>query len=246
MLTATLHLLPARDYAAVVGLRDRMEHLVRGGAACLVCECLAGRPSDQIALYAQRSPVQPSELSGGEQQRVCVHRAARLREPHAFGLIAAVRPLMLVCASRTIARALANEPEIMLLDEPTGDLDTRNTVDIMDLLLDINLTKRTTFLMVTHNPDIECYADRCLYLEDGRIKRQAINAKQMRLDYDQYIGTRQSAAERSRRASAPNRRAQLCLAAHARASLFECLAGHAGDAGPLTLPYIQSNLYRTL
>jgi putative ABC transport system ATP-binding protein len=74
-----------------------------------------------------------------------------------------------------------------LLDEPTGDLDTRNTVDIMDLLLHINLTKRTTLLMVTHNPDIECYADRCLYLRDGRIQRQAVNARQRPLDYDQYI-----------------------------------------------------------
>jgi len=168
-------------------------------------------------------------------------RAARGAAARAerIGLIVGLRPLMLVYASRTIARALANEPEIMLLDEPTGDLDTRNTVDIMDLLLDINLTKRTTFLMVTHNPDIECYADRCLYLEDGRIKRQAINAKQMRLDYDQYIGMWQSTAERfgqSLTERSPNPRAQSCLVLHARASLLECLAGHAVDSGPLTLP----------
>jgi ABC-type methionine transport system ATPase subunit len=68
----------------------------------------------------------PSELSGGEQQRV------------------------------TIARALANEPELLLLDEPTGDLDTRNTVDIMDLILKVNQQQRTTCVMVTHNPDLEC------------------------------------------------------------------------------------------
>lgn len=99
----------------------------------------------------------PSELSGGEQQRV------------------------------TIARALANEPELLLLDEPTGDLDTRNTIEIMDLLLDINRTKQTTCVMVTHNPDVECYADRIFYLRDGRFVKQVINARQTPLIYDHYI-----------------------------------------------------------
>ena len=99
----------------------------------------------------------PSELSGGEQQRV------------------------------TIARALANEPEILLLDEPTGDLDTKNTVEIMDLLLDINNKKGTTCIMVTHNPDVECYADRILYISDGVFQKQALNYEQTRLDFDEYI-----------------------------------------------------------
>jgi len=99
----------------------------------------------------------PSELSGGEQQRV------------------------------TIARALANEPEILLLDEPTGDLDTKNTIEIMDLLLRINNSQRTTCVMVSHNPDIECYADRILYLEDGRFYKQALNVKQTPLIYEEYI-----------------------------------------------------------
>jgi len=99
----------------------------------------------------------PSELSGGEQQRV------------------------------TIARALANDPEILLLDEPTGDLDTKNTIEIMDLLLQINQTKETAFVMVTHNPDIECYADRILYLEDGKFCQQALNVVQTPLVYDQYL-----------------------------------------------------------
>eukprot|EP00004_Rigifila_ramosa_P011359 TRINITY_DN2415_c0_g1_i4.p3 TRINITY_DN2415_c0_g1~~TRINITY_DN2415_c0_g1_i4.p3 ORF type:complete len:112 (+),score=41.26 TRINITY_DN2415_c0_g1_i4:606-941(+) len=99
----------------------------------------------------------PSELSGGEQQRV------------------------------TIARALANEPELLLLDEPTGDLDTRNTVDIMNLLLDINQRHKTTCIMVTHNPDLECYADRILYVADGTFASQAINSAQAALDYDDYL-----------------------------------------------------------
>jgi putative ABC transport system ATP-binding protein len=99
----------------------------------------------------------PSELSGGEQQRV------------------------------TIARALSNNPQLLLLDEPTGDLDTRNTVEIMDLLLDINQRQGTTCIMVTHNPDLECYADRIFYVRDGCIARQAVNRVQTKLDYDSYM-----------------------------------------------------------
>jgi len=99
----------------------------------------------------------PSELSGGEQQRV------------------------------TIARALANDPEILLLDEPTGDLDTRNTIEIMDLLFDINRSKLTTCIMVSHNPDIECYADRIFYLSDGRFVKQVINSQQSKLVYEHYL-----------------------------------------------------------
>jgi putative ABC transport system ATP-binding protein len=116
----------ALSLLAMVGLRDRVEHL-------------------------------PSELSGGEQQRV------------------------------TIARALANSPDLLLLDEPTGDLDTRNTVDIMGLLLKINQTQRTTCVMVTHNPDLEIYADRILYVKDGKFTRQAINYEQTALDYKEYL-----------------------------------------------------------
>eukprot|EP01080_Neovahlkampfia_damariscottae_P009797 gene9797-2122_t len=99
----------------------------------------------------------PSELSGGEQQRV------------------------------TIARALSNKPEILLLDEPTGDLDTKNTIEIMDLLLRINLKERTTCIMVTHNPDIECYADRIVYVSDGKFSTQILNEAQTPLILEHYL-----------------------------------------------------------
>ena len=80
----------------------------------------------------------PSQLSGGEQQRV------------------------------TIARALVNSPSILLLDEPTGDLDTKNTENVMRLLLGLNL-EGVTMIMVTHDPHLKSYAHRCVHMMDGRI-----------------------------------------------------------------------------
>ena len=104
----------------------------------------------------------PSELSGGEQQRVA------------------------------IARALANRPELLLLDEPTGDLDTANTVAMMDLVLRVNRAG-VTVVQVSHNADLECYASRVVYLRGGRFVEQALNAAQTSLSSTDYIAFLQRA-----------------------------------------------------
>ena len=87
----------------------------------------------------ERENHKPSELSGGEQQRVA------------------------------IARALINEPKILLLDEPTGNLDSLNTQDIFELLREINQNDKTTIIIGTHNSEIEKFAQRVLKLKDGKI-----------------------------------------------------------------------------
>ncbi len=86
----------------------------------------------------------PSELSGGEQQRV------------------------------TIARSLANNPDIILADEPTGNLDTKSSTEIIRLFRKLNVENGQTVLMVTHSQEIGEMADRTLYFRDGQIERQHI------------------------------------------------------------------------
>jgi len=88
---------------------------------------------------ADRGHHYPSQLSGGEQQRVA------------------------------IARALSNEPVIVLADEPTGNLDSSTGSHVIELLLAINRTRGTTFVVVTHDPDIAAMADARISLRDGRV-----------------------------------------------------------------------------
>jgi len=91
-----------------------------------------------------RSSHKPNELSGGQRQRVAV------------------------------ARALVNDPSILLADEPTGNLDTRTSYEIMQLFADIH-AKGNTIIMVTHEEDIARYAHRIIRLRDGLIESDVIN-----------------------------------------------------------------------
>ena len=88
---------------------------------------------------ADREDHHPSQLSGGQQQRVA------------------------------IARALVNEPEVLLADEPTGNLDTRTSVEVLALLQRLNRSG-LTIVLVTHEPDIAAYAGRVLTFRDGRLR----------------------------------------------------------------------------
>eukprot|EP00455_Lapot_gusevi_P049454 TRINITY_DN7015_c0_g1_i5.p1 TRINITY_DN7015_c0_g1~~TRINITY_DN7015_c0_g1_i5.p1 ORF type:complete len:309 (-),score=31.06 TRINITY_DN7015_c0_g1_i5:68-994(-) len=94
----------------------------------------------------------PSQLSGGEQQRV------------------------------TIARAVANRPDILLLDEPTGDLDTKNSDIIMKMLTDLNREEHITLIMVTHDTNMKHYAHRVVHMLDGKVQRIEVTSQRIRTE----------------------------------------------------------------
>jgi putative ABC transport system ATP-binding protein len=113
---------------------------------------ISGLPSDRFDAafetildllgIAGRLNHKPSEMSGGEQQRVA------------------------------IARALATKPTILLADEPTGNLDSKNSLAVLDILRDLNVRLKQTILMITHNADAAAFGHRIMHMSDGRIVEQ--------------------------------------------------------------------------
>lgn len=114
----------------------------------LIAQDIGGRRNGDAAHFAkitellglsQRLHHRPSELSGGEQQRVA------------------------------LARALINKPAIVLADEPTGNLDSKNSDIVLAMLRQSNRELGQTVLMITHNPEAASYADRIIHMRDGQI-----------------------------------------------------------------------------
>jgi putative ABC transport system ATP-binding protein len=112
-----------------------------------VAQDIAGKKADPVYFLkitellglSKRLEHRPSELSGGEQQRVA------------------------------LARALINQPAIVLADEPTGNLDSKNSDIVLAMLRHTNKELGQTVLMITHNPEAASYADRIIHMRDGQI-----------------------------------------------------------------------------
>ena len=93
----------------------------------------------QLLMIDNKMGRRPSELSGGEQQRVA------------------------------IARAVANKPAIVLADEPTGSLDSKNSEIVLNMFRELNRRFRQTIILVTHNPELASFTDRLIEMRDGMI-----------------------------------------------------------------------------
>jgi putative ABC transport system ATP-binding protein len=108
-------------------------------------------PDDALAMVGLKERLDhfPAQLSGGEQQRVA------------------------------IARAIAKRPVVMLCDEPTGALDSATGVHVLEALERVNAEMGTTTVVITHNVDIARMAHRVLFMADGRIGREQVNAERL-------------------------------------------------------------------
>ena len=145
------HLAHAR--ATTIGFVFQFHHLLPEFSALenvMIPQMILGRTSVEAGKRAHellervhlsgRVHHRPSEMSGGEQQRVAV------------------------------ARALANRPMVVLADEPSGNLDTENSIHLHELLLELNTTERQTFVIVTHNEGLARLSSRVLRMSDGRLE----------------------------------------------------------------------------
>ena len=103
----------------------------------------------------------PAELSGGQQQRVA------------------------------IARAIVTNPAVLLADEPTGNLDTQRSVEIMELIARLNRERGITVIMVTHEPDMAAYARRVVRFVDGVVESDRLNPE--RVDAPEGLAAQESA-----------------------------------------------------
>jgi len=142
----------ARFRREFVGIIFQQHHLVPYLTAVenvMMAQYFHSVPDESEAITAlqrvglgHRLKNRPGELSGGEQQRVC------------------------------IARAIINSPKLLLGDEPTGNLDHKSTLMVMELLKELRAEVRFTVIMVTHNQEVAAWGDRTIYLDDGVLVRE--------------------------------------------------------------------------
>ena len=140
-----------RDKIGLVFQQFHMVNYLTAVENVMVSQYYHSMPDEEQALEAlgrvglrERAKHLPSQLSGGEQQRVCV------------------------------ARALINHPELILADEPTGNLDEANENIVLDLFRQLH-DEGTTLIVVTHDPEVAEAAQRTIVLERGRVAREVIN-----------------------------------------------------------------------
>ena len=140
-----------RDKIGLVFQQFHMVNYLTAVENVMVSQYYHSMPDEEEALEAlgrvglrERAKHLPSQLSGGEQQRVCV------------------------------ARALINHPELILADEPTGNLDEANENIVLDLFRQLH-DEGTTLIVVTHDPEVAEAAQRTIVLEHGRVAREVIN-----------------------------------------------------------------------
>ncbi len=123
----------------------------------LLCQGMKPKDAREKAIEAlsrvglrERSGHRPSELSGGQQQRAA------------------------------LARAIVNEPVIVWADEPTGALDSKTNIMVMDLIEHLNRMNGITFVIVTHNPDVAEYAHRIFFMDSGKMVDERVSANPIR------------------------------------------------------------------